>query len=436
MANTLRGVQIAAESVFGSIVDGAISVGGLTWLTPEVEGISGLAFPFELEANERDEQRDHWGELPVEPATTWTGGTRRKHAAGGTISVTIIPRNFGAGVGDISEAVDLVLYQLLRTVMAERTTPAAWSDVVSAGVDTTNFTPTTLASFRDGDLILYEVDGKLQVSQVTDKAGGNVVHSPAATTGLTNQTVYLPQCVYQSRRGTGYSSSVAIRAEAQGRRRIYTGCRLESVTFRSQGGRLLADCTIRYVHAEPDDAAGAVTGGTNLANARPDNTGSSVPHTRGVHSAISAAVPASGPAEQATIKVNLQKDGPWEATFSWELQEVGHTDDMTGVANLEPISFSAEVTLNLDQLLATVTNDRRDQVQRTICLPAGPLGSGQGFAIFVPGGVLKSDPDALDFGGIIRTAPLVYGAGDAALCDTDNTADEDLGLVYIGFQGA
>ena len=98
-------------------------------------------------------------------------------------------------------------------------------------------------------------------------------------------------------------------------------------------------------------------------------------------------------------------------------------------------SFS-QMTRQLDEARSLAERNRMAVEGARAYLESVLANLSAGVLAFDPNGTLRAAPDALDFGGIIRTAPLVYGAGDAALCDTDNTADEDLGLVYIGFQGA
>lgn len=432
----IRGVRIGAESKFGSVsaTTGLVDVSGVTFLSAEFDR-AGLVDTGEQEMVMPEQARDGYHDVPPEPVTRWSGGSRVEHRAGATLQLTQMLRGLGGGASGITTLADLPIWQLLRTVMADAGEPVAATDVVSADNGETRHTPTTLASFASaaGELIATDLDGVVQAAQITD-VDVDIFYSPALTNAVENpQVFYLLRTLVLDRvlKQTLLGPTVAAQVEGDGWRTLCTGGRVSNIRFWTENGGVKVEVQVTFAHAQDASSDADVADGSHLDDLEPVRTTGAALHYRQVRTVISVETPTSPPALLYSTEVHLDS---WELSIGFQLHPTGTGGNLIGFSGYEVADPVVELTLepSTEAVDALVANDLLQRVRgRTICIPMAPLSAGNGGALLIPNAVLKSDPRPRDLAGpLVRTPTLTYGAGRNVCVDATNV--QGRGLLYFG----
>lgn len=417
----LRSLEVLTESTFGSPdsngeVPAAGSVTG-TWRGLECERPSLAAFG-EPAVNEDMTVTDGFGGLPLEPNTAWAaGGSVRLKREQGDLTYTAPLRG---ALGSTAP---------LRELLAS----AFHVDSSGGGSVAVQATPGTnagqfnlLTSLKIGTLIMVEIDGRVEAARVTNVTGAGpytitvgTYFSRALDTG---DTIYLGATFSVCRganAGTVGDSVALLLSDLQGTT-LATGCRQRVTRIYSENGQIKVDGTVQCAFVRNDaSSAGTVVNPTRSTGA--------VQHMRKVRPCYSAlAAPGkSASAGFSSTRNALPLNVEWECVIEHTLAEVsdgGQT--IVGASDLEVTNTTVTLNMTAATWQTAILNDLRDQNQRMIVLPAGPLVDGasdaSGFALVLSAGVLANESGIRDLSGELIQQTLNFTLGRY---DGDNGAE-------------
>ena len=393
MAVTHRSLSIAVESSFGSLAasTGLPSSSGLTFISIPCER-DPIVIPGEAIVSERNDARDGSYNVPSEPDTVYSSGSRVRRRTGQVVCRVDLT-TIGSAASDYSAN---YLGYLLGAGFKTKV-PSVQSDTVTA-VDANTYTPTSAPAIADiGTLISSTINGRAEYSAMTDNAdaSSDVTISPAlssssytAIRGL--QTWYTP-----SRTSTGdYESSVAFRIDGVNFRSEAFGCVLESLNITLDNGRLMGEFTFQaaYITDDHSSATGPV---------EPTYNSGSAPLFRGAYVVVSSTAPSS--LTNATSGDKLGRTAldceDFSLTYTNTLTPMGHSNSILAMSNMEISDVQVELSLTLSTVNTTIADDFFNRTVRQVLVGTGPQGEGQGCAIMLPAAMLTSDPSVYDVSG-------------------------------------
>tara|TARA_Y100001973_G_scaffold106741_1_gene187034 strand:- start:10700 stop:11992 length:1293 start_codon:yes stop_codon:yes gene_type:complete len=395
MTVTHRSIGVAVETAFGSIATSS----GL----PDFSGLSYVSIPCERDpiiiagepvASERLDARDGNFNLPPEPDTMYSGGSRVRRRTGQVV-VRVDLTTIGTGAANYASN---YLGYLLGAGLKTRI-PTNASDTVSSIANTNTYTATSAPAEADiGTLIGAELAGRAEYSAITDNdEGGSVKISPALSAAFTGtptirhlQTWFMP-----GRNLTGTREhSLSFRVDGVNFRSYAGGCVLESLNISLDSGRLMAEFT--YQAAVIQDDHGNAVGPIEPVY----NTGAAQLF-RGAYVVASTTSPTS--LTNATTGDTLARTEFAAEDFSLSLTNtltpLGHSSDLATMSGMDITESTIELSLTLSTVNTAIADDYFNRTVRQIVVGTGPIGDGLGCAIMLPAAMLTNDPSAYDVSG-------------------------------------
>lgn len=411
----ITGVRVALEDGGFANIDnttGLPTTSGLSFAKLELDG-GDIAPPGDPAMVERADARSDWYELPPEPDTVWSSGARVRRRTG-SFTLRLPLRTIGSA-SIYGGYEDMPLHMLLQSSLTSWT-PAASSDTVSSAVSAVRFTPTTLARFEPGQGIHYDVAGRKEWSFVTDDPA-DVYHSPAfSAAAATSATVRTAQTLF-FRAGTAPGDSVCCELSGDGWQSYAYGCRVSQIRIAYPPTGVYLELTVQAAYITDAVASGVVA-------QNPTRADGARAHFRGAYAVITGAIGTSSPAGLARTRVGLDE---WTLTVDFTLTPVGHSDDIVGMANLEVSRATASLDLLLSTPSTTYDSDLWAQTQRSVLIGLGPVGAGNGAAIYLPAATEFRDPLQRDLGGDTVRQRLSLRAG---LWTLDDETGADAGAPW------
>ena len=393
MAVTHRSLSIAVESTFGNPnpSTGIPYTTGLSFISIPCER-DPIIIPGEPVVSERNDARDGSYNVPSEPDTVWSGGSRVRRRTGQVVCRVDLT-TIGSTPSDYStNYLGYLLGAGLKTKI-----PSVASDTVTA-VNANTYTPGSAPAIADiGTLISTTINGRAEYSAITDNAdaSSDVTISPAlssssytAIRGL--QTWYTP-----SRTNTGdYEASVAFKIEGVDFLSYAYGCVLESLNISLDNGRLMGEFTFQSAFITDDhvSATGPV---------EPEYNSGAAPLFRGAYVVVSSTAPSS--LTNASVGDKLGRTAldceDFSLTYTNTLTPMGHSNSVLAMSDMEISDVQVELSLTLSSVNTTIENDFFNRTVRQVLVGTGPQGDGQGCAIMLPAGMLTVDPSVYDVSG-------------------------------------
>lgn len=394
MAVTHRSLSIAVESSFGSLDSstGIPSSSGLTYISIPCER-DPIIIAGEPVVSERNDARDGSYNVPSEPDTVWSSGSRLRRRTGQVVCRVDLT-TIGSAANDYSSN---YLGYLLGAGFKTKI-PSVKSDNVTA-VDANSYTPTSAPAVADiGTLISSSINGRAEYSAITDndEGAGNVVTiSPALSTSSYTAVRGLQTWYTPSRTSTGdFDSSVSFKIEGVNFLTFAFGCVLESLNITLDNGRLMGEFT--YQAAFITDDHSSATGPVEPAY----NTGAA-PLFRGSYVVISSTSPSSLTNATASDKLGrIALDcEDFSLTYTNTLTPMGHSNSVLAMSDMEISDVQVELNLTLSTVNTTIADDFFNRTVRQVLVGTGPIGTGQGCAIMLPAAMLTADPSVYDVTG-------------------------------------
>ena len=393
MAVTHRSLSIAVESSFGSLdaSTGLPSSSGLTYISIPCER-DPIVIAGEAIVSERNDARDGSYNVPSEPDTVWSGGSRVRRRTG-----SIVCRVDLTTVGSADDDYTANYLGYLLGAGFKTKIPSVQSDTVTA-VDANTYTPTSAPAIADiGTLISTSINGRAEYSAITDNAdaSSDVTISPALSSSSYTSVRGLQTWYTPSRTNTGdYESSVSFKIEGVNFLSYAYGCVMESLNITLDNGRLMAEFTFQaaYITGDHSSASGPVEPSYNTGAA---------PLFRGAYVVVSSSAPSS--LTNATSGDKLGRTAldceDFSLTYTNTLTPMGHSNSILAMSDMEISDVQVELSLTLSTVNTTIANDFFNRTVRQVLVGTGPQGTGQGCAIMLPAAMLTSDPSVYDVSG-------------------------------------
>lgn len=389
---TIKSMGISPESGFGNLDSNGIPDGtGLTYVSMEIAR-AGIDTADEIPQNERLDARAASYELPPEPDTAWESGARIQMATG-TITIEMPYRGIGTPAAPFLETKNLQLGIMLSSVLS-RMVATAVSDAPSGAVGVNEFTPGVLGNLSGGQIFGLLINNRAEYSAVTDKPA-NVIHSPALSAGAQPgdtlrlaDTYYIDDCF-------AHGDSFALRLDGCDFRRYAMGCRLQSLSLTLAGRQLRWTAVIQSQFIYNDNA--------NAATVDPQLPAGQIAHLLESYVVMSNS-PVNGvtaPAQSGRTTLQLNT---FDATLTFGLGNKGTSENAMGVAEIEPFSFTAEITMNASIFNATPEDSFWEQGLYELMIGFGPLvGVGGtplgGVALYIPAALMSNDVGRFNVAG-------------------------------------
>ncbi len=232
LGNRRSSVGIAAEASFGSLTAGIPAASGLSYVMMEVLRAS-ISYSGQVEPSiPRDLARNGTGRHPPETEAPFVGSTKQRRRYG---EITI--NGYWRCNGSTAQA-STANHLMLNTVMTRPTARGADAkdtidDVSPAAYECQVTTP---GAAQIGELIAFEIDGKLEVVRVTgtNSGAGPLTWSPNLSSAPANGATYRYLNTYFPTLGDltfATFKSAALRVDLHGKRFYATGCRLKSLVL-------------------------------------------------------------------------------------------------------------------------------------------------------------------------------------------------------------
>jgi len=422
MSVTHRSISVATESSFGSIdtSSGLPSASGLTFLSLPCEKDPIVVYGDPV-VNERTEARDGPHGLPPEPDTVWSAGSRVQRRTG-QVQVTIDFTTIGA---DANTYAGTGLGKLLNAGFLTSLPLFTSADTV-VGDDVNYFTPTTTnTNYKIGGLVGSIINGRCEYSAVSsnDRAtSGKIGVSPAfsdePSTIYPMQTWYTPTSTSSGQ----VTSSLCFRVDGVNFRTYAYGCKLVSLSISVNNGRLMGAFTFQAALIQDDhaNATGPV---------EPLVLGGATQHFRNAYAVVSSPVTYSRTNISGSTGEELDRIALDAETFTFNITNTltpkGFSNNILTMSDMEVTNVDLECTLTLSAVKTDIADDFKNRVIRQVLIGTGPIGNGQGMALFIPAGYLTIDPNKYDVGGEIVKQTLTYKqtrfGGDVGTTQPANT---------------
>ena len=391
MAVTHRSLSIAVESSFGSLDSSTgIPTAPPTYISIPCER-DPIIIAGEPVVSERNDARDGSYNVPSEPDTVWSNGSRLRRRTGQVVCRVDLT-TIGSAANDYSSN---YLGYLLGAGFKTKI-PSVKSDNVTA-VDANSYTPTSAPAVADiGTLISSSINGRAEYSAMTDNdETGDVTISPALSTSSYTAVRGLQTWYTPSRTSTGdFESSVSFKIEGVNFLTFAFGCVLESLNITLDNGRLMGEFTYQaaYITDDHDNATGPVEPAYNTGAA---------PLFRGSYAVISSTSPSS--LTNATESDKLGRIAldceDFSLTYTNTLTPMGHSNSVLAMSDMEISDVQVELNLTLSTVNTTIADDFFNRTVRQVLVGTGPVGTGQGCAIMLPAAMLTADPSVYDVTG-------------------------------------
>lgn len=418
MATTsIRGVKVAVESGFGSVdANGFPSASGLTFYGLECERANAI-IPGDAQTLDRSESRASFYDLPAEPLAAQSGGVyvRRRR---GDIVLKVPVRGLGSGTAFATYAA-IPWMMLLRTSMASQV-PSDASDALSSTGTANSHTVTTAAEFITGGGFKTDVAGRPVYRFTTRKVGSVIDYSPGVASLAGGTTQRHLQTMYYAP-GATIGNSVALELAGQDWLSYAFGCRMKSMRLVLDDDRASWEITMSCAYI-----ADAHASGNNVSD--PTRASGACAQLRNSWIEITQAIGTTTPAALTGVQVAVD-----DVRFSLDvtLAEVGTTSNAIGMADMVPTDYSASLGLTLSSVSTTYADDLFTQTQRSVLVGFGPIGTGNGFCIYMPAATITNDASSYDIGGDLVKMDLEYRPGLWTL-DSSSTAPAQTPL-RLGF---
>ena len=391
MAVTHRSLSIAVESSFGSLDSSTgIPTAPPTYISIPCER-DPIIIAGEPVVSERNDARDGSYNVPSEPDTVWSNGSRLRRRTGQVVCRVDLT-TIGSAANDYSSN---YLGYLLGAGFKTKI-PSVKSDTVTA-VDANSYTPTSAPAVADiGTLISSSINGRAEYSAMTDNdETGDVTISPALSTSSYTAVRGLQTWYTPSRTSTGdFDSSVSFKIEGVNFLTFAFGCVLESLNITLDNGRLMGEFTYQaaFITDDHDNATGPVEPAYNTGAA---------PLFRGSYVVISSTSPSS--LTNATESDKLGRIAldceDFSLTYTNTLTPMGHSNSVLAMSDMEISDVQVELNLTLSTVNTTIADDFFNRTVRQVLVGTGPVGTGQGCAIMLPAAMLTADPSVYDVSG-------------------------------------
>ena len=391
MAVTHRSLSIAVESSFGSLDSSTgIPTAPPTYISIPCER-DPIIIAGEPVVSERNDARDGSYNVPSEPDTVWSNGSRLRRRTGQVVCRVDLT-TIGSAANDYSSN---YLGYLLGAGFKTKI-PSVKSDTVTA-VDANSYTPTSAPAVADiGTLISSSINGRAEYSAMTDNdETGDVTISPALSTSSYTAVRGLQTWYTPSRTSTGdFDSSVSFKIEGVNFLTFAFGCVLESLNITLDNGRLMGEFTYQaaFITDDHDNATGPVEPAYNTGAA---------PLFRGSYVVISSTSPSS--LTNATESDKLGRIAldceDFSLTYTNTLTPMGHSNSVLAMSDMEISDVQVELNLTLSTVNTTIADDFFNRTVRQVLVGTGPIGTGQGCAIMLPAAMLTADPSVYDVTG-------------------------------------
>ena len=340
----------------------------------------------------------------------WAAGNRIRRRTG-SFTLRCPLRTIGSAVAYPSYA-DMPLHMLLNSSLSSYL-PLSSSDVCTGAVSSTVFTPTAAANLEVGQGISVEKNGRKEWAFVTDNAA-NVTHSPAFSAGVQNAELVRTAQTLFYRAGTLPSSSVCVELSGEGWRSYAFGCRVSSLRIAYPPSGAMVELTLQAGYITDDPVSGVVALDPVRANG-------ARAHFKGSYAVITPSIGTTSPAALARTAVGLDE---WSLSVDFTLVPIGHSNDIVGHSNLEVARATCELAMTLSTPSTTYDSDLWNQTQRSVLVGLGPVGGGNGAAIYLPAAIQQEDPLKRDLGGDTVRQRLRFRPGYWSL-DTEAGAPAD-----------
>ena len=422
MSVTHRSISVATESSFGSIdtSSGLPSPSGLTFLSLPCEKDPIVVYGDPV-VNERTEARDGPHGLPPEPDTVWSAGSRVQRRTG-QVQVTIDFTTIGA---DANTYAGTGLGKLLNAGFLTSLPLFTSADTV-VGDDVNYFTPTTTnTNYKIGGLVGSIINGRCEYSAVSSNnraSAGKIGVSPAfsdePSTIYPMQTWYTPTSTSSGQ----VTSSLCFRVDGVNFRTYAYGCKLVSLNVSVNNGRLMGAFTFQAALIQDDhaNATGPI---------EPLVLGGATQHFRNAYAVVSSPVTYSRTNISGSTGEELDRIALDAETFTFNITNTltpkGFSNNILTMSDMEVTNVDLECTLTLSAVKTDIANDFKNRVIRQVLIGTGPIGNGQGMALFIPAAYLTVDPNKYDVGGEIVKQTLTYKqtrfGGDVGTTQPANT---------------
>jgi hypothetical protein len=422
MSVTHRSISVATESSFGSIdtSSGLPSPSGLTFLSLPCEKDPIVVYGDPV-VNERTEARDGPHGLPPEPDTVWSAGSRVQRRTG-QVQVTIDFTTIGA---DANTYAGTGLGKLLNAGFLTSLPLFTSADTV-VGDDVNYFTPTTTnTNYKIGGLVGSIINGRCEYSAVSsnDRAtSGKIGVSPAfsdePSTIYPMQTWYTPTSTSSGQ----VTSSLCFRVDGVNFRTYAYGCKLVSLNVSVNNGRLMGAFTFQAALIQDDhaNATGPI---------EPIVLGGATQHFRNAYAVVSSPVTYSRTNISGSTGEELDRIALDAETFTFNITNTltpkGFSNNILTMSDMEVTNVDLECNLTLSAVKTDIADDFKNRVIRQVLIGTGPIGNGQGMALFIPAAYLTVDPNKYDVGGEIVKQTLTYKqtrfGGDVGTTQPANT---------------
>ncbi|WP_348660927.1 hypothetical protein [uncultured Idiomarina sp.] len=395
MTVTHRSIGVAVESTFASIAttSGLPSFGGLSYVSIPCER-DPIIIAGEPVASERLDARDGNFNLPPEPDTMYSGGSRVRRRTG-----QVVVRVDLTTIGTTANFYTNNYLGFLLGAGLKTRIPTNTHDAVASIANTNTYAATSAPAEADvGTLIGAELAGRAEYSAITDNdEGGSVKISPALSAAFTGtptirhlQTWFMP-----GRNLTGTREhSLSFRVDGVNFRSYAYGCVLESLNISLDSGRLMAEFT--YQAAVIQDDHGNAQGPFEPVY----NTGAAQLF-RGAYVVASTTSPTS--LTNATTGDTLARTELAAEDFSLSLTNtltpLGHSSDLATMSGMDITESTVELSLTLSTVNTAIADDYFNRTVRQVVVGTGPIGDGLGCAIMLPAAMLTNDPSAYDVSG-------------------------------------
>ena len=422
MSVTHRSISVATESSFGSIdtSSGLPSPSGLTFLSLPCEKDPIVVYGDPV-VNERTEARDGPHGLPPEPDTVWNAGSRVQRRTG-QVQVTIDFTTIGA---DANTYAGTGLGKLLNAGFLTSLPLFTSADTV-VGDSVNYFTPTTTnTNYKIGGLVGSIINGRCEYSAVSSNnraSAGKIGVSPAfsdePSTIYPMQTWYTPTSTSSGQ----VTSSLCFRVDGVNFRTYAYGCKLVSLNISVNNGRLMGAFTFQAALIQDDhaNATGPI---------EPLVLGGATQHFRNAYAVVSSPVTYSRTNISGSTGEELDRIALDAETFTFNITNTltpkGFSNNILTMSDMEVTNVDLECTLTLSAVKTDIANDFKNRVIRQVLIGTGPIGNGQGMALFIPAAYLTVDPNKYDVGGEIVKQTLTYKqtrfGGDVGTTQPANT---------------
>jgi hypothetical protein len=390
---------VAQESTYGSPdANGLPSAAALTFKNLELDR-GGIAYAGDtMMADRAADARCAPFELPPEPSTMWSAGSRVQHRSG-DISLTVYPRGMGAGP-TYSRPSAMPWMQLIGSAL-KGYEPGAASDTVT-GTSAVALSVTTPASWQVGQIISVEIAGRVEFAEVTGVTAANIDISPALSITVPAATTIRFCDQFYFADDLGSDESVCLEMMTMDAQVLAFGCRMTSLAVKSEGAKISLDITLFSPHIEDVRPTGSVT--------CTDYGDGALPHFAGSYAIYSAAHSGTAPMTLARNVALCDKDSTTVSVTS-EQAPTGYSGTLLAAADSETVTLTAEASLKLRTPDTALDRDLLDQVHRNLLLGFGPGGEGNGLCVMLGGAFLKTDGSKREDSESQWNQVLTWGAG-------------------------